>query len=413
MNLLIFTKFFPYGTGEAFIENEVEILSEHFDNIMIVACEVPKDEKRVRRLPSNIKSVKVCAGNKKVDEIKSLMGFFSKNGDYYTEKRNCDSNIKKIFLNYFETKSQRIYKAIETIEEVNDFMQKPFVLYSYWFFVTARVGTLIMEKYKPIYAFTRAHRYDLYAEKNKAGYLPYRRLFLLKYKRIFPCSDNGTKYLIETYPEYKDKIKTAFLGTIDHGIGTYSLDGVFRIYSCSRVANEKRVDRIIDALKLLDKREFRIEWTHIGGGDGLYDLKAKAMKELSNITVHFLGDTPNLEVMKLYKTKPVDLFINVSSSEGLPVSIMEAVSFGIPVVATDVGGTSEIVINKVTGKLIDENFSDEILSSAVEEFYLLKNKQEYEEYRCNCRRYWEEHFKAVFNYTSLCQFIKDDLKEKI
>ena len=45
---------------------------------------------------------------------------------------------------------------------------------------------------------------------------------------------------------------------------------------------------------------------------------------------------------------PVDLFLTVSANEGIPVSIMEAQSFGIPVIATDVGGISEIV-NNVNG----------------------------------------------------------------
>ncbi|NCO54621.1 MAG: glycosyltransferase, partial [Bacteroidetes bacterium] len=51
----------------------------------------------------------------------------------------------------------------------------------------------------------------------------------------------------------------------------------------------------------------------------------------------------------------VDLFINVSESEGIPVSIMEALSAGIPVIATNVGGTNEIVNNDV-GFLIDKEF---------------------------------------------------------
>ena len=46
-----------------------------------------------------------------------------------------------------------------------------------------------------------------------------------------------------------------------------------------------------------------------------------------------------------------DLFVNMSLSEGIPVSIMEAISFGIPIIATNVGGNAEIV-NDETGVLI-------------------------------------------------------------
>ncbi|MFR4320263.1 MAG: glycosyltransferase [Blautia massiliensis (ex Durand et al. 2017)] len=44
--------------------------------------------------------------------------------------------------------------------------------------------------------------------------------------------------------------------------------------------------------------------------------------------------------------------MNVSSSEGIPVSIMEATSFGIPGIATDAGGTKEIIRDKENGVLL-------------------------------------------------------------
>ena len=48
----------------------------------------------------------------------------------------------------------------------------------------------------------------------------------------------------------------------------------------------------------------------------------------------------------------IDLFVLPSLSESLPVSIIEAMSFGIPVVATDVGGVPEIVADGETGYII-------------------------------------------------------------
>jgi glycosyltransferase involved in cell wall biosynthesis len=57
----------------------------------------------------------------------------------------------------------------------------------------------------------------------------------------------------------------------------------------------------------------------------------------------------------------------VSLSEGVPVSIMEAFSAGIPVYATNVGGTSEIVDNS-NGKLLDVNISPEQLAEEIRSF---------------------------------------------
>ncbi len=53
------------------------------------------------------------------------------------------------------------------------------------------------------------------------------------------------------------------------------------------------------------------------------------------------------DLMLFFKENSVDLFINASITEGTPVSIMEAISCGIPIIATDVGGNPEIVSEKM------------------------------------------------------------------
>ena len=106
---------------------------------------------------------------------------------------------------------------------------------------------------------------------------------------------------------------------------------------------------------------------------------------------------PNKDVYSYYQTHPVDLFVNVSSSEGLPVSIMEAISYGIPVIATDVGGTSEIVEDGVNGNLIPMSFKPEELAGKIRK-YVRMNREEMKELRGATRKLWEERFQAVKNY---------------
>ena len=101
--------------------------------------------------------------------------------------------------------------------------------------------------------------------------------------------------------------------------------------------------------------------------------------------------------MKYYQKYPVDWFINTSSSEGLPVSIMEACSFGIPVLATDVGGTSEIVRPGETGFLLDAGFKPEDLAALLRRLFRQK-KEERAALRAGCRRVWEENFCAASNF---------------
>lgn len=418
MNLLLLTKYYPFGMGEAFVENEIKELSKSFDSIYIIACEVLVNDNCKRELPKNVKAYKVPIKNRTIQSVFDMLSgikyMFSADKVLNDEYYYCNGIVQRSFLGYFEAKSRRTYKYIVKQNYIDNIGSSPFVLYSYWLFMTARVGTYIKDKqgdHIP-YSFTRSHGYDLYEKRNATKYLPFRRLFLLTYDNIFPCSDNGTEYLKLNYPEYCPKIRTALLGTQDHGISESSKDGIFRIVSCSRIEDVKRVHRIAEALILLEDSGFQIEWTHIGGGKKLNTIKKISSKNFINIKVNLLGNLSNIKVIELYKRSTFDLFVNVSSSEGLPVSIMEAISFGIPVIATNVGGTSEIVHDNITGKLIANEFKNEELANEIKHFVKLSSAQE-QEYlliKKNCRRYWLKYFQAVENYTSFCKLIFGKLK---
>ena len=403
MNLLFLTKFYPFGTGEAFIENEIEVLAKSFNKITIIACEVSeKDKNNIRKLPSNVEAFSIKLGSTKKDLI---TGFLRKAGydkNFKDEKKNCKGIVSKLYLDYFESKSQRIFSEIVKSEILKKALESPYMIYSYWFYTTARVAILISETNKPVKMFSRAHGYDLYKERNRANYLPYRKLFLKTFDHIFPCSENGTEYLNSLYSDHCSNVHTSYLGTVDHGLGKKSSDGIFRIVSCSRVVPLKRIDRIIRSLSILEDTNFQIEWVHFGGGDDLKIIEKTAAEKLKKIKFRFTGDVKNYDVLSHYSDFPVDLFINVSTTEGLPVSIMEAISFGIPVIATDVGGTKEIVHDGYTGKLLRKDFEDNELAAEIVNFMQLSADVN-DTYRNNCRKYWENNFKAQNNYHLLCE----------
>lgn len=402
MNLLLLTKFFPYGSGEAFIENEISVLAEYYEKIIIIACEPTEDMSDVRKVPDNVSVYKVPASSKKKDILKGCFQFVNADSDLKEEKTYCKGLKRRVFLGYFETKSRRVYEYIIEHNFLEDLEEKKYVLYSYWLFMTARVSTFISREIKPALMISRAHGYDLYEEINKINYLPYRRLFLKSFDNIFPCSENGSDYLKEKYPDISENVKASLLGTKDYGISKVSGDGVFRIVSCSRVVPVKRVTRLVNTLSLLENSGLKIEWTHFGGGSGLEELKRLCESKLNNISYKLKGDTKNAELMRIYNEIPIDLFVNVSSSEGLPVSIMEAISFSIPVVATDVGGTNEIVVNGETGVLIPSDFTDERLAEIIKEFIAGTIKIN----RNTCRRFWEKNYTAEKNYHKFCEFTR-------
>src|SRR5699024_5480479 len=113
-----------------------------------------------------------------------------------------------------------------------------------------------------------------------------------------------------------------------------------QLVSCSSIISVKRLDLIIE---ILSKINLDIKWTHIGDGALGANIRALAKRKLRKIDYEFLGYIDNNDILKVYEKLDVDYFINMSDSEGLPVSMMEAMSLGIPVIARNVGGISEIV----------------------------------------------------------------------
>ena len=141
-----------------------------------------------------------------------------------------------------------------------------------------------------------------------------------------------------------------------------------------------------------------IRWVHFGDGPLRKELEQMAKEKLSNVKYEFQGIVANDKILDFYADNHVDLFINLSSSEGIPVSIMEALSAGIPVVATNVGGTAEAV-NSQNGFLIPVNFNISDVALTITNYLNLEPAQQLQ-YRQNAYEFWKENFEAGKNYTT-------------
>jgi glycosyltransferase involved in cell wall biosynthesis len=95
----------------------------------------------------------------------------------------------------------------------------------------------------------------------------------------------------------------------------------------------------------------------------------------------------------------VDLFINSSESEGLPVSIMEAFAFSVPVIAPDVGGIREIVQNGLNGIIIGTEGDVEQIAEAIT-WFSSQDLKSREIMSGQARHTWEQKFNAEVNYTN-------------
>jgi colanic acid/amylovoran biosynthesis glycosyltransferase len=156
----------------------------------------------------------------------------------------------------------------------------------------------------------------------------------------------------------------------------------------------KRLDLIIAVLQKL--KLTNLKWIHFGDGPLRKEIENIAKKKLVNLKFEFKGLTPNNEILDFYHENFIDLFLNLSDSEGIPVSIMEALSAGIPVLATDVGGTGEVVNNN-HGFLIPQNLNSDEVAHIINNYFYSESGLN-RKLRENAYKYWEENYNAESNY---------------
>jgi len=402
--LIIFTNNFPFGNGETFLETEIFYLKNHFTSIHIFPLYYGQS-KKARQVPPNTTYSEPFL---KIDVVKNrpglLLAGIANNAPVGFAIKELLTK-KGFFLNFNHFKNwlsevciiRNILSSVNR-KKIYSKIQEDSILYFYWGDKSSGIVPIIRRKYNiPIVA--RFHNSDLY-EEIKNGYIPFRPKLLSNLTTAVFIAIKGERYMKNRYPNIPFQSYVFRLGVNHVASFKHRNDGVFRIVSCSYVVPIKRLDLIIDTLNTLD---FKIQWTHIGGGPLLEGIKQKSKMLKSNISSHLMGHVNNKEVLEFYKLNSVDLFLNVSASEGIPVSIMEAIAAGIPVIGTDVGGTSEI-IDESFGKLIERNFSVHHLGQLIQEIYM-KKEEEKIMMREAAFNFWNKNFNAEKNYTSFAEYL--------
>ncbi|MDE6514435.1 MAG: glycosyltransferase [Bacteroidales bacterium] len=254
------------------------------------------------------------------------------------------------------------------------------VIYSYWAHYNLLGIALAKRKgWLPagVRCISRGHGYDLY-EAERGVYFPYRKMSLEMLDGLFPCSEYGAEYMKRRYSVIANRVQAAFLGVWPVGADDEErmralrpTDKVIRVVSCSSVIPVKRLPLLWKSLAEFSAQlpmGVVLEWHHFGGGEGLSALQAEADAKAAGyprLKTVWHGQTDNAKLREAYLNTYFHAFINVSESEGLPVSLMEACAAGIPAVATDVGGSGELVRSS-GGYLLDKEFEQAAFNQALD-----------------------------------------------
>jgi colanic acid/amylovoran biosynthesis glycosyltransferase len=408
--LVIINDCFPFDKAEPFLETELNYYKE-FNRVVIIPCSVQGYSQTRNINYENIRLVKVEEKNgfglKRRKVLGAAKALF--NPVVIQELRRLKS-INKINLHTiknllsFVSIGEKHFKRIDQWLKANGFKASDeIIFYSYWMHFHSYIAIKLKNMYPNSRAISRCHRFDLYEYRN--DYIPLRPYILESLDVIFSISQDGKRYLEKKYPDTAKDIQISRLGSSDHGIKNVNLARKpLKIVSCSWVSSVKRVERIIAALIKLENID--VNWVHFGDGDSFKNLKSMAQQKLkNNIQYELKGAISNKDLLETYKTQDFHVFVNVSESEGVPVSIMEAMSFGIPVVATDVGGVNEIVVDGYNGYLLEKDFMDLDLVANFMKIYNL-SEPAYSKLRENAREFWEKNYNADSNYR---KFVSDIL----
>ena len=287
------------------------------------------------------------------------------------------------------------YLSFSSVLKSNFRFDKTDVLYAFFTYNNAVLSAILAKKFNCKF-ITCTHGRDLYEDLEPlTSKLAFRDYIFSNASTILSVSKKGKEYLQDVFPKYNDKMLTYYLGTkkLDNQHNSKVENDKLVIVSCANImtSNIKRIELIPSLLIELEKHTDRnIEWVHFGNYDFQLnkileiELKNKALKESNQITITFKGATENRKILSYYASNPVSLFLSVSSSEGLPFSMMEASSYGIPIICTDVGGCKEITNEDL---LLPATFTESDFIKVYKRFIQDENK-----YRDEAFNFWENGF---------------------
>ena len=228
------------------------------------------------------------------------------------------------------------------------------IFYDYWFENSTLALALLRRSGEIRTAVSRAHRFDIYDEAWDGRPVPFRRAKAQGLDAVFVVSDSGAGYLRRHVPALRGKLTVARLGVTDPGrTCPERTDATPLVVSCASLIPRKRVHLVPEVLSLLERP---VRWVHLGDGPERRRVEEAAARVDGAVSWELVGHVDNREVLSFYEQHHVDALLSLSLSEGLPVSMMEAQSYGIPVVACAVQGVPEIV-NEDTGILVNPEAS--------------------------------------------------------
>lgn len=406
MNKLIYIT----GGMDSFFTNEIDALVKAFDDVLVLTYNETPDTCAQLSREHGFRSERIKAGLPDLKEIHALLRWLK--SDHVRVETGAHIHGAHALKKYAYLLLYGLFaiRVDEMLKREQKLLDEQVYFYSFWLSRGGYAVALLSRKYSAVKAVSRAHGYDLYLNRNELNYLPFRRYIAEHLDAIYFISGNGKNYFEDMCRSggfRAPNMEVIHLGTFERRPLPQRAPGTAIVLaSCSTLNSLKRLDLIIRLVREVSVLCGDVQWFHIGDGELMDATRALAEKEIPG-KYELLGWHDNEEIFSIYARRRPHFFINLSDSEGIPVSIMEALSMGIPAVARNVGGNSEIVRDGVNGFLLPEAVDDELLrETACRLVELCKATAAHQAYSQAAVAYWNAEFNAEKNSALFAEKLK-------
>jgi glycosyltransferase involved in cell wall biosynthesis len=401
--LILLTSSYPYGAGEPFVANELPYLEAAFDEVVILSNDT--DSGVHHRVPDRVTCMRVPYALSFTDwghgaftlldaepreELRRIRSVYS---------LPITSRVRNTVLVSW-VKAKKFSRIMRRLAEARSGAR--IYAYSYWANDMALAVAVAKFRGWVDVGVCRAHGWDVYFERSATGFLPFRRYLAANLDHYCFVSNDGLAYFRAREGRDHPSLIHSSLGTERMAAEPLASRDPFVLISCSQMIPLKRVDQIAEALERVRRP---VTWIHIGDGPSRSSVERTVSRLSHTIRVELTGALSHAEVLSTYRERKPSVFVSLSQSEGTPVVVMEAMSAGVPVIATAVGGVPEMVSHRQNGLLLDPDPEVADVSEAIETFADMPEAA-YRTYAHAAWSTWNDHFNADRNYP---RFIEDVL----
>jgi colanic acid/amylovoran biosynthesis glycosyltransferase len=226
-------------------------------------------------------------------------------------------------------------------------------------------------------------------------------------KFLISISKYNKKKMLETDPNNEKKIFVVHCGLDpDYFLPSPNPPEIFTFLAVGRLTWEKSYPDLIETCRILKEKNLIFKCVVVGEGDERQKLEQLIKQHNLEKEIKLVGLVLQENIQTYYEQ--AHLFVLSSVTEGIPVVLMEAMSKGLPVVATNITGIPELVLHEKTGFLVPVN-QPQSFATAIE--YFMNNPEIRTTMGLEGRKKVEQSFHIVKNVQQLKEIFETQLAE--